>query len=61
MYYTMDYSNSNKEFISRNDVYNQVIGGNGGDLANNSIQCYQYDLDGKMTEEYDRLQKEILK
>lgn len=47
----------NEEFISRSDVYNQVIGGNGGDLVNNSIPCYQYDLDGNYLASYDSQQK----
>ena len=47
----------NEQFLSRTDVYNQVIGGNGGDLANNSIPCYQYDLDGNYLASYDSQQK----
>lgn len=46
-----------KEFIARTDVYNQVIGGHGGDLSNNSIPCYQYDLDGNFIASYDSQQK----
>ena len=46
-----------KEFIARTDVYNQVIGGHGGDLCNNSIPCHQYDFNGNYITSYDSQQK----
>lgn len=42
----------NPTFLKRKDVYNQVIGGLGGDLANLSIPCYQYDLNGNYLREF---------
>ena len=46
----------NREFLSRKDVYNEVLGGNVGDTTV-SIACYQYDLDGNFVAEYDSQQK----
>lgn len=46
----------NKEFLSREDVYNEVLGGNSGDTTV-SIACYQYDLEGNFIAEYDSQQK----
>lgn len=50
----------NSEFIARKDVYNQVIGGHGGDLVNNSIPCHQYDLNGNYVASYESQQKASL-
>ena len=41
-----------KEFLARDDVYNEVLGGNSGDTTV-SITCYQYDLEGNFIAEYD--------
>lgn len=38
------------EFLSRNDVYNMVLGGKIG--WDNSIKVYQYDISGKFISEY---------
>ncbi len=46
----------NKEFLSRKDVYNEILGGNVGD-STMSIKCYQYDLEGNFIAEYDSQQK----
>lgn len=45
-----------KEFLARDDVYNEVLGGNSGDTTV-SITCYQYDLEGNFIAEYDSQQK----
>ena len=47
----------NKEFINREDVYNEILGGNVGD-STISITCYQYDLEGNFIAQYDSQQKE---
>lgn len=47
----------NKEYLKRKDVYNEVIGGRGGDLVNNAIPCYQYDLEGNYLREFESQQK----
>lgn len=41
-----------KEFLKRPDVYNMVLGGKGGDIANNARPCYQYNLNGEFIGEY---------
>lgn len=46
----------NKEFINREDVYNEILGGNVGD-STISITCYQYDLEGNFIAQYDSQQK----
>lgn len=47
----------NKEFLQRKDVYNEALGGKGGDIAENAIPCYQYDLDGNYINEFESQQK----
>lgn len=42
----------NESFLKRKDVYNQVLGGNGGDRGINAIPCYKYDLNGHFIEEF---------
>lgn len=46
-----------KEFISREDVYNSTIGGQGGDRGINSKPCYQYDLLGNFIKEFPNRQE----
>lgn len=55
--YLLEYEIVNKYFIARKDVYNEVIGGHGGDLVGNAIPCYQYDLEGNFIAAYDSQQK----
>lgn len=55
--YLLEYELVNKEFIARKDVYNEVIGGHGGDLIQNAIPCYQYDLNGNYIASYESQQK----
>lgn len=45
----------NKQFLSRKDVYNEVLGGNV--TSTNAIACYQYDLEGNFLAEYDSQQQ----
>lgn len=45
-----------REFILRDDVYNEILGGNVGD-SSTSIVCYQYDLEGNFVAKYDSQQK----
>ena len=46
-----------KEFLSKEYVYNEVIGGCGGDLVYNAKPCFQYDLEGNFIKGYDSQQK----
>lgn len=48
-----------KKFLSRKDVYNEILGGNVGD-STTSIKCYQYDLEGNYIASYDSQQKASL-
>lgn len=43
----------NENFLSRNDVYNMVLGGINGKSI--SIKCYQYDLNGNYLRTFDSL------
>ena len=51
--YSLEKSIINKEFLSRSNVYNMVLGGKFG--WDNSIRVYQYDLTGKFIAEYDNM------
>lgn len=46
-----------RQFLSRKDVYNQVLGGYGGDIFEKAIPCYQYDLNGNFIAEFESQQK----
>lgn len=43
----------NNKYLQRNDVYNQVIGGRGGNGV--GIKTYQYDLDGNYLNEFNSI------
>ena len=45
------------DFLKREDVYNQVIGGKDGVWTYNAKPCYQYDLEGNFIAEYESQQK----
>lgn len=55
--YLLEYEIVNKEFLKRKDVYNEVIGGHGGDLVGNAVPCHQYDLEGNYIASYESQQK----
>ena len=44
--YFMESEIVDETFIKREDTYNMILGGKGGDRGINSKICYQYDLDG---------------
>lgn len=47
----------NEEFLKRKDVYNMVLGGNGGDRGINAKPCYQYDSEGNFIREFSNRQE----
>lgn len=50
--YFMESEIVNEKFLKRPDVYNMVLGGRGGDIAENAKKCYQYDLEGNFIQEF---------
>lgn len=58
--YNLEHDIVTLEFLKRSDVYNQAIGGLGGDVPNNSIPCHQYDLKGNYIASYASQQKASL-
>ena len=51
--YILEQNIVDSEFLSRNDVYNMVLGGKFG--FDNSIKVYQYDITGKFLNEYQTM------
>lgn len=43
----------NEKFLTRNDVYNMVLGGLGGYFISNRVKVYQYDENGNYLKEYE--------
>lgn len=54
--YALEEDIVNETFLKRNDVYNTVIGGSGGDRGINAKPCYQYDLQGNYIAEFKNRQ-----
>lgn len=54
--YLMEADIVNEKFLSRNDVYNMILGGQGGDRGINAKPCYQYDLNGNFIKEFSNRQ-----
>lgn len=50
----------NESFLKRDDVYNMVLGGNGGCLVSQRIKVYQYDLLGNFVQEYTSMAEAAL-
>lgn len=43
----------NEKFLARPDVYNMILGGEGGYFISNRIKVYQYDIKGNYLDEYE--------
>ena len=48
----------NEQFLSRNDVYNMILGGEV--TSEMSIKCYKYDMDGNYLEEFNSCKEAAL-
>lgn len=51
----------NEKFLSREDVYNMVLGGLGGYFISNRVRVYQYDENGNYINEYESFADAALK
>lgn len=45
----------NEDFLARDDVYNMVLGGDGGAFLSNQKKVYRYDLQGNYLEEFNSI------
>lgn len=50
--YALEEEIVNEEFLKRSDVYNMVIGGEGGILKQNQVKVHRYDLKGNYIETF---------
>lgn len=55
--YSLEADIVNEEFLKRSDVYNMVLGGNGGDRGLNAKPCYQYTLNGEYIRSFSNRQE----
>lgn len=59
--YSLEEDLVNEKFLSREDVYNMVLGGAGGYFISNRIKVYQYTEKGDFVAEYESMADAALK